>query len=1014
MKKNIFMLFVFLSTLYNTQITAQENAPPNWAWATNVEGFESGATNNNYNIHTDKSGNSYVIDQVANSLRIAKYDANGTLLWDRPGNSGTGVVTPRDIVVDADGNYYVSGYFKDGDITFGNITLENTTTYVKDFVVKYDVNGNTVWAEKSTILDSVSNSNVYAVSLALDTNKNVYFAGYSIYYSSSSSTNVYHGRILKYNQNGVEQWNKSYYNTSGPTNFYAIDSDNFGNTYVHGYSNGKALLTKYDPFGNLVWDKTRAEDSAGIDVTVDNVGNSYVVGFINISSENTNAFVAKYDAAGNKVWEQQGVGDARDIANGVVIDDNGNVFVTGRFQHNTDFATLNVTNSNSGTSDVFVAKYDTDGNIIWVQQAGGSGADIGGAIGVDENGNCYVNGYYTVNTTFGATTLQGNGQYIPFLAKIGESAATTLVGNAIVKGENFCGGSVIVVDYAIGGKYEDDNIFTAQLSDSSGSFDTPTDIGTLESPRNTSIYAIIPLDSPKGEGYRIRVTSSSPALIGNANEIDIKINQDDCKENTNELTAKPIVAAEFFINTDPGVGSGTAILITNGISIEESFDVTLPELEAGFHSIFIRTKDEDGNWSMYDGRVFYIQPVVSVLTTTPIVAGEYFFNEEPGVGNGTALTSFESNEFLELTDQVSTNGLTEGFHNLFFRTKDANGIWSMHEGRIIYVQPEQPATEIAPIVTAEYYFNEDPGFGNGNIINTGDANETILVNLENIETSALDKGEHNIYVRVKNEDGIWSLTENSKFNICTDTLAAPEVSVANSFCAGETITLTASDVAKATSYEWSGPNNFTAKTQSITINSVSSANAGEYFVRAINDNAECKEGNTRLVDITINTTDAPEGESVQMFEEGNTIADIVINGTDVKWYTSVSDANNSTNPLATTTALVNSKTYYASQTINGCASISFLEVTISVTLSTDILYENNFKLYPNPVTNVLQIRNDSDTIINKIEIYNLLGKRIATHINPGNSVDVAQLAKGIYIVNVFSDKAKMTRRILKE
>jgi Leucine-rich repeat (LRR) protein len=80
----------------------------------------------------------------------------------------------------------------------------------------------------------------------------------------------------------------------------------------------------------------------------------------------------------------------------------------------------------------------------------------------------------------------------------------------------------------------------------------------------------------------------------------------------------------------------------------------------------------------------------------------------------------------------------------------------------------------------------------------------------------------------------------------------------------------------------------------------------------------------------------------------------------------------------------------------------------------DEVFSNVIRLYPNPVTNVLQIRNDSDTIINKIEIYNLLGKRIATHINPGNSVDVAQLAKGIYIVNVFSDKAKMTRRILKE
>jgi len=64
--------------------------------------------------------------------------------------------------------------------------------------------------------------------------------------------------------------------------------------------------------------------------------------------------------------------------------------------------------------------------------------------------------------------------------------------------------------------------------------------------------------------------------------------------------------------------------------------------------------------------------------------------------------------------------------------------------------------------------------------------------------------------------------------------------------------------------------------------------------------------------------------------------------------------------------------------------------------------------------NILQIRNSSDITINKIEIYNLLGKKITVIKDPKNSIDVSQLSKGIYILNMITEKGVTAKRIVKK
>jgi hypothetical protein len=142
------------------------------------------------------------------------------------------------------------------------------------------------------------------------------------------------------------------------------------------------------------------------------MGNSYVTGyFMDDAWFGTNSlagfgggdvFLAKYDPAGEVLWVVGAGGTNEDFGGGVAVDGAGNSYITGYFSGTASFGSTNrVSLSAVGSSDIFVAKYDGSGNLLWVRQAGGTGADSGGGIAVDTGGNIYVSGSCKGCTTFG-------------------------------------------------------------------------------------------------------------------------------------------------------------------------------------------------------------------------------------------------------------------------------------------------------------------------------------------------------------------------------------------------------------------------------------------------------------------------------------------------------------------------------------------------------------------------------------------------------------------------------------
>jgi hypothetical protein len=269
------------------------------------------------------------------------------------------------------------------------------------------------------------------------------------------------------------QWAKS----AGSSSYdYArsVVLDSAGNSYVSGYfntgitfgndsylSNGSSdiYIVKYDRDGNVLW----SESAGGTDndqansIAVDRYGNSYVAGFFksstlvfgsytltNAGGNSNDIFVVKYDSEGNVVWAVSTGSTKDDRAVGIAVDTLGNCYVTGWFT-STSLTFGSTTCTNSGGLDVFIVKYDPEGSVIWATSATGTGADYVTSIALDKSSNIYITGYFNSGSlTFGSTVLTKKGNNDMFIVKYKTNGSLKWAKNAGINNDNT--GNAIAVD----------------------------------------------------------------------------------------------------------------------------------------------------------------------------------------------------------------------------------------------------------------------------------------------------------------------------------------------------------------------------------------------------------------------------------------------------------------------------------------------------------------------------------------------------------------------------------------
>ncbi|ELS01647.1 Beta-propeller repeat protein [Xenococcus sp. PCC 7305] len=309
------------------------------------------------------------------------------------------------IAIDSNGNVFISGSTRG---TLGNTNFGNSDTWV----AKYDHQGNLLWTQQfgTSNLDDFEG-------LATDINGHVYIAGSSLGTIEGTFQIDSDAWVNKYDGQGNLLWSQQL-GFSGFDSATGVATDLGGNVYISGFTNGisdeangggsVAWVTKYDVQGNLLWnqqlDASGSEISAG--VTTDIHGNFYISGDTTRSnSENTNAWVAKYDAEGNLLWNQQlDSAEAEfDYSQAVTTDLSGNVYIAGGTNGSID-------RGNAGLNDAWVAKYDGEGNLLWTEQLGTVGNDAAEGITTDSEGNVYISGF--TNETLGEANAGGSDAWV--------------------------------------------------------------------------------------------------------------------------------------------------------------------------------------------------------------------------------------------------------------------------------------------------------------------------------------------------------------------------------------------------------------------------------------------------------------------------------------------------------------------------------------------------------------------------------------------------------------------------
>lgn len=218
--------------------------------------------------------------------------------------------------------------------------------------------------------------------------------------------------------------------------------------------------------------------------------------------------------------------------------------------------------------------------------------------------------------------------------------------------------------------------------------------------------------------------------------------------------APSIIAAEYFIDKDPGSGNGIALSVgTTGDVV--SFTVPIPTtlLAPGFHILAIRTKDAAGTWGLFESRPFYIS---GTATDAPaITAAEYFIDEDPGPGNGIAMNIGASGTTVNFTAAIPTTSLSTGFHILTIRTRNADGTWGLFESRPFYISAN--TGDMAALVGGEYFLDEDPGVGNGQPFTFATPGNNINEVVQMQIPAGTSIGQHLLVARVRDANCIWSL-----------------------------------------------------------------------------------------------------------------------------------------------------------------------------------------------------------------------------------------------------------------
>lgn len=411
-----------------------------------------------YGITYDQEGNFYVTGYFSGALELddiylesaggkdvfyAKFNTTGTLQWVKSAG-GPGDDEGLSVITDGSGNIFLAGNFTDAFTIASQVIHSEGQRDV--FIAKMDTSGALLWlktgngvADDYFLGKCISYDN--GVLAVTGTFGSFIDSTVSFTYRTGSLTTLYPhsdvfnltidastGDLISMHQGGgnseenaisisIDSGNVT---ATGMTNSfkYYLDLDTF---FTLNYTNS-IYLTSFRATGEINWltgicITTFGDVGGGISAQADD-GSVFIVGSLYNTDIRVNStvvgnhigdldiFLSKFSPTGNHMWTKVVGGYSFDAGVFLSIDSFSNVYITGSYNYQCIFGPDTL--QSEGGPDVFVAKYDKEGNFQWVLSGGGSGFSEGRSIAVSPSGDeIYLAGRYSGPFTLGSYSFDG-------------------------------------------------------------------------------------------------------------------------------------------------------------------------------------------------------------------------------------------------------------------------------------------------------------------------------------------------------------------------------------------------------------------------------------------------------------------------------------------------------------------------------------------------------------------------------------------------------------------------------
>ena len=402
-------------------------------------------------VDLDPGPGVFNLNVTSGNIYITKTDALGNFIWAKQiGGSGPGFA--GEITLDSTGNIYITGKVGYGFWDFNPSPTVNVLTYVSslqsNFIEKLDANGTLIWVK--LINNDYSESYDQIDDINVDASGNVYTTGSfrlntdfdpgtPLYNLATVSDGFKHIFVLKLDASGNFVWAKAFKGTVDNYDGVAghsLKSDSNGNVYVSGYFSGvtdfdpnagvlnktsvnglSLFVTKLDLAGNLVWVNTYEKIGTAVfesKLVLDSANNPIVFDTTQDIQGGQSSKLYKLNSAdGTAIWTKviSGVtvvvgpngltNTGGSTANCINLDSLGNIYLSGQFIGTVDFdpgvGVFTMVPSGSLTSmianfDGFFVKLDVNGNFVYANQVGGTGADYVSSVVVSPSGKLIIRG----------------------------------------------------------------------------------------------------------------------------------------------------------------------------------------------------------------------------------------------------------------------------------------------------------------------------------------------------------------------------------------------------------------------------------------------------------------------------------------------------------------------------------------------------------------------------------------------------------------------------------------------